>query len=118
MGIIDSSEHVELPPELTLQLLLFIQFFVRTNCGDFKSEKLCPFDVVDELKNDDLGLSAQGFLVIRGVVVVFVVIFDDNLLSSGVDLKVAALLVNDDDVFEKFKTFVLDIVPVLFFISH
>jgi hypothetical protein len=69
------------------------------------------------LKNDDLELSVQGFLVNRGVVdVVFVVcgcggIFDSLLLSSAVDLNVDALLV----VVEKLKTFVLDIINLLLF---
>jgi hypothetical protein len=78
LGIIDSSEHVELQPELILplllllllllllvQLLLLIQFFVRIKCGDLNGERLLPF-VVDALKSD-LAFS-QIFRVMRGVV--------------------------------------------------
>lgn len=66
LGIIDSSEHVELPPELILLLLLLlllIQFFVRIKCGDLNGERLLA----------DLMLFSLGFRLIRGVVV-------DNIL--------------------------------------
>lgn len=118
LGIIDSSEHVELPPELILlQLVLLIQFFVRIKWGDLNGERL----LVDEIA--DLLLFSQGLRrVIRGVVAIVV----DNILlfvcggtfinftesnDEVVDLKAPVF----DD--EKFKTFVFDIFfSLLFFL--
>ena len=118
LGIIDSSEHVELPPELILlQLVLLIQFFVRIKWGDLNGERL----FVDEIA--DLLLFSQGLRrVIRGVVAIVVAVDNTLLFVCGgtfinftesndevVDLKA---LVFDD---EKFKTFVFDIFFTSFF---
>lgn len=131
LGMMDSSEQVELPPdELTLLLLLLlevllIQFFVRINCGERSGERLLVAVI------DDLLLFSQALRrLIRGVVVVFAVeeVFVMAVLGSlcgGTFISFAAS--NDDlkaPVFddivvddEKFKTFVLDIfVCALFYI--
>ncbi len=101
LGIIDSSEHVEL-----LLLLLFVQFLVRINCGDLKGEKL--FDL--------LMLFSHAFLRLnRGVIVVAV---DDNLCGGTFNF---ASTVDDDNlkvpaevfVDEKFDIFTL--FSILFF---
>lgn len=101
-GIIDSSEHVELPPELIL--LLLIQFFVRINCGDLNGERLDLFMLFSH------GLRRLN----RGVMVAVLVVNLCGGLAVSNDLKAPAEvfeiylldIVVDD---EKFKTFVFDI---------
>lgn len=106
LGIIDSSEHVELPPELILLLLLLIQFFVRINCGDLNGDRLLVVAI---------DLFSQGLRrLIRGVIGAVV----DEILCGGTfinrtasnDLKAPADVFDDIVVVdEKLKTFVFDI---------
>lgn len=116
LGIIDSSEHVELPPELILlQLVLLIQFFVRIKWGDLNGERL----LVDGIA--DLLLFSQGLRrLIRGVAVVAV----DNILLFVCGGTFINLTESNDEVVdlkapvfddEKFKTFVFDIFFHFFF---
>lgn len=118
LGIIDSSEHVELPPELILlQLVLLIQFFVRIKWGDLNGERL----FVDEIA--DLLLFSQGLRrVIRGVVAIVVAV-DNTLLFVCGGTFINFTESNDEVVHlkapvfddEKFKTFVFDIFFHFFF---
>jgi hypothetical protein len=108
LGIIDSSEHVELPPELILLLLLLllIQFFVRINWGDLNGERLDLFMLFSH------GFRRLNRGVIVAVLVVVVNLCGGTFINRAVsnDLKAPAEVFDDivvDD--EKLKTFVFDI---------